>query len=121
MYRIAKEFKFEAAHQLRDMPEGHQCARLHGHSYVVVLELTGNLDKCGFVVDFGDLAPFKRFIDDNLDHKYLNDLLPQPTAENLAAWLYAHTDLVLPDLPEWAKVTAVRVHETVTSWAEYRP
>jgi 6-pyruvoyltetrahydropterin/6-carboxytetrahydropterin synthase len=123
-YTICKTFRFEAAHQLHGLPEGHQCARMHGHSYRVDLELTelgAELDYPGFVVDFGRLKPFKEWIDKTLDHRVLNEILPvEPTAENLAAWIFSVVEIALP---EWisGKVAAVRVHETETSWAEYRP
>jgi 6-pyruvoyltetrahydropterin/6-carboxytetrahydropterin synthase len=123
-YTICKSFRFEAAHQLHGLQPDHQCARMHGHSYRVEVELTelgAELDYPGFVVDFGRLKPFKEWIDKTLDHRVLNEILPvEPTAENLAAWIFSVIEIALP---EWitGKVAAVRVHETETSWAEYRP
>ena len=61
-YRIAKRFRFEAAHQLGGLPPNHPCSRLHGHSYAVELVLAGGLDARGFVVDYGDLAPFAAYL-----------------------------------------------------------
>ncbi|MGN2642376.1 6-carboxytetrahydropterin synthase QueD [Nocardia takedensis] len=122
VYRICKRFSFEAAHFLRGLPEGHKCARLHGHSYSVEIvlwarELTGP----GFVVDFADLKALKTHLDASLDHTTLNDVLDvEPTSENLAKWLYEWCAVGLA-LPETARVEAVRVSETDTTWAEYRP
>lgn len=122
-YTICKTFRFEAAHQLGGLPEGHQCGRMHGHSYRIGVELTssGSLEPPGFVADFGRLKPFKDWIDVSLDHRILNDIVPEePTSENLAQWLFEIFTLIMPDDIAF-KVTAVRVHETETSWAEYRP
>ncbi|MGW2249946.1 6-pyruvoyl trahydropterin synthase family protein [Kitasatospora sp. NPDC001660] len=90
-HQIRKAFRFEAAHFLPGLPEGHQCARMHGHSYEVAFMLTADrLVEPGFVTDFSDLAPVKKMIDGTLDHQVLNDVLPvAPTSENLAAWLAA--------------------------------
>jgi len=116
MYRITKEFSFSASHILEGLPYGHPCGRLHGHNYIVEIELKRSyLDHVGFVVDYGDLKRLKEYIDDVLDHKHLNDVLTaNPTAENLAEHLlrWART--------HWMEVSAVRVSETPKTWAEYR-
>lgn len=115
MYRITKDFAFSASHVLTGLSPGHQCARLHGHNYVVRLMLTSDfLDATGFVWDYGRLDPFKRIVDE-LDHRHLNDLFPNfnPTAENLASWLLAEARRYMPDAP----VVAVGVSETPKTWA----
>lgn len=118
MFRITKEFHFSASHQLTGLPDDHQCARLHGHNYIVEVELSADdLNQHGFVRDYHELAPFKRYIDDCFDHRHLNDVLShdQSTAETLARhffeWCYAR----------WPEISAVRVSETPKTWAEYRP
>lgn len=117
MYRICKRFDFEASHQLSGLPVGHQCSRLHGHSYRVWLTLESEaLDATGFVVDFGDLGDFKRWVDQTLDHRHLNDVMPaNPTCENLARFIFDTWQEAIPQL------TAVRVSETEKTWGEYRP
>jgi 6-pyruvoyltetrahydropterin/6-carboxytetrahydropterin synthase len=116
-YTIGKRFDFEASHQLEGLPAGHKCGRLHGHSYQVEVELAAEaLDEHGFVLDYGDLAPVKKFIDDQLDHHHLPDVVAfQTSAENLARWLFGQVRALVP------YVTAVRVSETRKTWAEYRP
>jgi 6-pyruvoyltetrahydropterin/6-carboxytetrahydropterin synthase len=115
MFRIWKQFKFSASHQLEGLPKDHQCSRLHGHNYLVELELAGPLNGIGFVRDFGELKEFKAIIDDVLDHRHLNDIVPfNPTAEALAEWLLLAAQVVYPE------AVAVRVRETDTSWAEFR-
>ncbi len=118
MYRIAKEFAFSASHQILTLPEGHQCARVHGHNYVVVVELaSAELDEHGFVRAYEDLAPFKAYIDEKFDHRHLNDVLniKAVSSEILAKHFY---DWCKERFPE---TTAVRISETPKIWAEYRP
>lgn len=117
MYTISKQFAFEASHRLDHLPEGHQCARHHGHSYrVEVVIQSPSLDDRGFCqVDYGDLAPFKAYLNDNLDHRHLNDVLPiRTTAENIAKFLYAEAKKISPFVSE------VRVSETQKTWASYK-
>jgi 6-pyruvoyltetrahydropterin/6-carboxytetrahydropterin synthase len=118
--RIMKKFEFSASHRLDGLLDGHQCARLHGHNYVVELELsaatTHDLTPTGFVRDYGDLSTFKTWLDKTLDHQHLNDIVPgNPTAENMAVWMHDQWAVEYPEL------TAVRVSETPKTWAEYRP
>lgn len=115
MYTISKQITFAASHQLDHLPDGHKCARLHGHNYIVELQLTANdLDKDGFVVDFGDLHRFRSFLVECLDHRHLNDVMPMPsTSENLARWLYQEAKAM------WPEITRVRVSETPGSWATF--
>lgn len=114
---IHKEFHFEAAHRLPNVPEGHKCARLHGHSFHVRLTVAGPVgDESGWVMDFGDLkAAFKPILD-QLDHYYLNDIegLENPTSENIARWIW---DRLSPRLPQ---LSAVEIRETCTSGCVYR-
>ncbi len=114
-YTIKKQFAFEASHVLRGMPDGHQCGRMHGHSYRVEVVLQSDqLDERGFVLDFGDLNRLKKYIDETLDHRHLNDVISDnPTAENLARHLYQLCR------GWWNEVSMVRVSETVKTWAEY--
>ncbi len=115
MYRIAKEFHFSASHQLEGLLDDHPCGRLHGHNYRIELILAAEvLNSTGFIVDYGDLRPFQKLIDDELDHRHLNDVLPfQTSAENIAKYLYQRAK------EHWIQVILVRVSETPKTWAEY--
>lgn len=118
MYRITKEFHFSASHQLVGLAEDHPCARLHGHNYIVEVELQSNkLNAHGFVRDYLELAMLKSYIDDELDHRHLNEVLSDDlvTAERLAKHLFDWC------ISRWDEVSAVRVSETPKTWAEYRP
>lgn len=120
-FTIAKRFAFSASHALTAVPEGHKCRRTHGHNYEVEVVCEAEaLDERSMVADYFELDPVKRFIDDTVDHRHLNDVLPgEPTAERLAWWLFESLQDVLE--PAVAKrVVAVRVHETPRTWAEYR-
>ncbi|GAQ57976.1 6-pyruvoyl trahydropterin synthase family protein [Streptomyces acidiscabies] len=118
-FRISKEFHFSASHRLDGLPEGHQCGRMHGHNYLVRVELFAgpdDLDTVGFVRDYGELGKVKRWLDDELDHRHLNDVMDRnPTAEHLAQWIFERWSGHFPEL------TAVQVSETPRTWAEYRP
>jgi 6-pyruvoyltetrahydropterin/6-carboxytetrahydropterin synthase len=121
-YAIGKRFSFEAGHRLGGLPEGHKCARPHGHSYAVeVIVTAGELTGPGFVADFADLAALRRHLAEAYDHRMLNDVIDaEPTSENLARVLFDWCTANLA-LPPAATVAAVRVSETPATWAEYRP
>ena len=114
---IYKEFHFEAAHRLPNVPEGHKCARLHGHSFQVRLWVSGDApEPSGWVMDFAELkAAFKPTLD-RLDHYYLNDIpgLDNPTSENIARWIWSELK------PQVALLSAVEIRETCTSGCIYR-
>jgi len=117
-YRITKEFTFSASHRLTTLPEGHQCTRIHGHNYIVKVELSADtLNEHGFVREYSDLSILKDYIDSTLDHRHLNDVLGDGivTSELLAKHFY---DWCLPHFPE---ISAVGISETPKIWAEYRP
>lgn len=123
MFRIGKTFRFEAAHALAGLPDGHKCARPHGHGYTVEITLacTAALRGPGFVVDFAALAPLGVYLEDTFDHRDLNTVLDvAATSENLARHLYCWCVQHL-DLPGDVRVEKVRVSETATTFAEYAP
>jgi 6-pyruvoyltetrahydropterin/6-carboxytetrahydropterin synthase len=117
MFTISKEFTFDAAHQLIGLPDDHPCTRLHGHTYTVIVELSSPvLNDTGFVLDYRELAMVKRYIDDNLDHRNLNDVLNMnPTAELIAMHIYEYFKELIP------RLTAVTVKETPKTKARYEP
>ncbi len=84
---LLKEFGFESAHSLPNVPEGHKCARVHGHSFRVVVRVEGPVgEDTGWVMDFADLKAAVQPAIDALDHRYLNDIdgLDNPTSERIA-------------------------------------
>ncbi|OCX66463.1 6-carboxytetrahydropterin synthase QueD [Thioclava sp. SK-1] len=117
MFKISKEFHFSASHQLGHLPADHQCARLHGHNYIVVVELTAEaLNRDGFVRDYHELAPLKTYIDTHFDHRHLNDVMEGPsTAEALAKHFFDWCKA------RWHETSSVKVSETPKTWAQYSP
>ncbi len=120
---ITKKFRFEAAHYLPTMPEGHKCKRLHGHSFRMEVNLFGEIDpQTALLMDFGDIKKVVKPYVDMLDHWCINevgeregeDLLRNPSSENLAKWFFHKIQPLLPGL------YSIVVHETCTTRCEYR-
>lgn len=122
MFTISKQFAFSASHTLGGLPDEHPCSRLHGHNYVVELVLASDeLDASGFVVDYFALDPVRAAIDEQLDHRHLNDVMPEATsAEAIAEYVFSVAREVLPSRAA-SLLVAVRVSETPKTWAEYMP
>ena len=101
---------------LPNVPPGHKCGRLHGHSFHVEVRLRGAVDEhMGWFRDFGDVKRAFEPLEDQLDHRYLNEIpgLENPTSENLARWIWKH---LKPELPELCRVI---VRETCTAGCIY--
>jgi 6-pyruvoyltetrahydropterin/6-carboxytetrahydropterin synthase len=114
---VFKSFTVEAAHQLPNVPDGHPCARVHGHSFVVEIWVEGVVGgRSGWVLDFAEISDAFRPLREQLDHHFLNDIegLANPTSENLAIWIW---DRVSGPLRGLSKVV---VRETATSGCVYR-
>lgn len=114
---IFKEFTFDSAHYLPNVPDDHKCKRMHGHTYRVRICLHGPLDpKLGWVEDFGVLKGIWKPLELMLDHHMLNDLegLENPTAEWIAIWIWRRLKTDLP------KLIRIEVYETPSSGVIYR-
>lgn len=110
--RITKIFNFDSAHRL-DWDDG-KCKQLHGHTYKLFVTIEGKLNENGIVINFHELKRIVTLnIIDVLDHQYLNDIIDNPTAENLVVWI-------------WDKlITKINLHEIVlyetpTSYVSFR-
>lgn len=94
---ITKKFTFDCAHKLINY-DG-KCKNLHGHTYTLLITVQGRVDKkSGMIIDFGILKNIvNEKVIDVFDHAYINDIIAQPTAENMAIWiwnkLHKHLDL----------------------------
>lgn len=118
MFTISKEYHFSASHVLYELDDDHPCSRLHGHNYIVIVELQSEtLNDSGFVRDYRELDELKRYIDDKIDHRHLNDVLGKDntSAENIAKHFYDWCK------SRWPEVSSVSVKETPKTLATYRP
>jgi len=116
LYWITKDFTFSASHRLSGLPEGHPCTRTHGHNYVVRIELSGErLDDAGMLLDYRELAPFGQHLDDVFDHRDLNDILVNPTAEAVAEHLWKVVPDLVPRINDFSY--SIGLSETPTCWA----
>lgn len=115
--RVVKQVRFHASHVLPQHPG--KCSRLHGHTYTVEVSVVGSIRaEDGMVVDFDTLEDaLRREVIERFDHRHLNDLLENPTAELLAVEIYERLSSSLSS-PS-AEVERVVVHETPTTRAEF--
>lgn len=115
--RLVRTFTFEAAHRLPGAPPGHKCGRLHGHSFRIEVICEGEADeKTGWLIDFAEIKQAYHPLEECLDHHYLNEVpgLENPTAENIARWIWVRLKPALPMLNQ------INVAETCTARCEYR-
>ncbi|MEQ8503884.1 MAG: 6-carboxytetrahydropterin synthase [Rhodospirillales bacterium] len=112
---IWRRYRFEAAHQLPNVPPGHKCGRMHGHGFEVILHANQNLSGEDMGVDYDYLDQCWEPIFLTLDHACLNDIpgLDNPTSEALAAWIWERLK------PNIAELSWVTVYETVTAGCQY--
>lgn len=113
-YRVAKRFKFSAAHCLTGLPQGDPCGRIHGHTWVAEIVISAESIENGMVVHFDEIRnTVGKFIEANLDHRNLNDLISLPTTERVAKMIF---DFAVDHFGD--KLERVRVEEGPNNWAE---
>ncbi|HRE92420.1 MAG TPA: 6-carboxytetrahydropterin synthase QueD [Myxococcota bacterium] len=115
---LTRSFRLESARRLPRLPATHPCARVHGHSFVIEVELAGAVDpELGWLIDYNDIAAAFEPLRQALDHHLLNEVegLENPTSEHIARWVFERLARTLPAL------TAVTVMETPETRAIYRP
>jgi len=113
---LVREFRFEAAHYLPNVPPGHKCRRMHGHSFRGELAVRGPVDpRTGWLIDFADLKQAIDPIVNRLDHYLLNEIegLDNPTSELVAIWIWNQLIAALPQLHR------VTLEETCSSRCHY--
>jgi 6-pyruvoyltetrahydropterin/6-carboxytetrahydropterin synthase len=118
--KIYKKTTFAAAHYLPDY-DG-LCHNLHGHTWTVEIGVEGHVDKnTGMVIDFKILKAFlKEYVEDKFDHKFLNDIMDNPTAENIAEDIKNNflVYFALQNLLFTSRPCCVRVWESEDSFVE---
>ena len=113
---LVKDFRFEAAHFLPNVAEGHKCRRMHGHSFRGEVAVRGDVgEHSGWVMDFADLRVLVDPLVARLDHYLLNEIegLENPTSERVAIWFWERLATKLPHLYR------VTIEETCTSRCHY--
>lgn len=109
--KVARYFHFDAAHHILDS-KGSPCEEPHGHTYKLRVVVEGELNESGIVIDFRDIKEIvNREVLTKLDHKNLNEIFNNPTAELIAQWIF---DQLKPHV----NVVSVRVWEGEGKWAE---
>src|ERR671918_2146588 len=126
MFEVTVEQTFAAGHALRHYKG--KCENVHGHNYRVQVTVEGErLNSIGLLVDFVELKRVVREVMARLDHQFINDLEPftviNPSAENVAKYFYdeIHSGLNLDDSEVPIRISYVKIWETDTSIAVYRP
>ena len=114
--KIYKKFTIESAHWLPNVPDGHKCGRLHGHSINIIITISGDVPKdTGWVADFSDIKKAFKPLYELLDHNCLNHIegLENPTSENLCYWIWT---MLKPNLE---LLSRIEVCETCNSGCIY--
>ena len=114
---IYKEFCFDSAHFLPNVPDGHKCKNMHGHTYRLKVFIEGKPDPhMGWIMDFKELKDALAPVIERLDHKLINDIqgLENPTAENITIWIWNQIKPLLPLL------SRIELYETPTTGVIYR-
>jgi len=108
--KIGRRFHFDAAHYILDATEK-QCEEVHGHTYTLEIVVEGEVGEDGMVLDFADLKKLVNDVIRKLDHKNLNELFKNPTAENIAQWIFDQLKLQL-------NLVSVKLWEGEGKWVE---
>jgi 6-pyruvoyltetrahydropterin/6-carboxytetrahydropterin synthase len=113
---IYKQFTFDSAHFLPNVPAGHKCKVIHGHTYKLTAFVEGDLLKeAGWLIDYADLKKAIMPVIEIIDHQFLNNIagLENPTSEILVIWLW---NKIKPRLP---LLKRLELNETASSGVIY--
>ena len=81
MLTVSKQCQFDAAHVLTH--HAGQCRNLHGHTYRVIVEVSGSDDGRDMVIDFKDLKQVIRdVIVERFDHAFIYDETSESECES---------------------------------------
>jgi len=123
--RICKTFEWEASHSL-SLPYESKCQNNHGHTYKIEIEIEGEINENGMVIDFSKLKEWVNKANVCFDHCNINKDIPyfknkNPTAENLIFFIYTKMNEIKNDflgIPNYVKIRRIRIWETSKSFAE---
>ena len=114
---IYKDYRFEAAHFLPKVPKEHKCSRVHGHSWLATIFLSGPINEDGWVLDFARIDEEFEPLFKMLDHQTLNDIIENPTSENVAKFIFDALDGAFEK--DGASLVMVKIGETCRCGVEY--
>ena len=115
--RLTKDYRFESAQTLPNVPATHKCGKMHGHSFLIEISVEGEVNpETGWIYDHAEISKAINPLGELLDHAYLNEIpgLENPTIELMAGWFWAK---LAPQLPGLAEIV---IHETPTARCSYR-
>lgn len=112
---VWRRYRFQAAHQLPNVPEGHKCGRMHGHGFEVIVHANQDLESRALSIDYDYIDSLWKPIHAELDYRCLNDVpgLSNPTSEIIASWIWSRLAPVLAEL-SW-----ITVYETASCGAHF--
>lgn len=114
---LTKVFKFDSAHNLVEYHG--KCEALHGHTYRLEVTIEGTPRKDGMILDYGIIKKIvKEKIINKFDHRYLNDIVPQSSSENLVQWIW--NELKVPLKGGNYELYQLKLNETETNYVVYR-
>jgi len=112
---VTKEFVFDSAHYLENYHG--KCEKMHGHTYKMHVTIQGEVKDDGLLYDF---VALKKVVKENvvniLDHTLLNDVIKNPSAENIVIWAWNRLDEKI----DGANLYEIKLWETPTSFVTYR-
>ena len=114
---IYKDFRFDAAHFLPKVPKEHKCSRVHGHSWLAKIFISGPINDDGWVLDFARIDEEFAPLFNMLDHQLLNERIANPTSENVAKFIFDALDGAFEK--DGASLVMVRIGETCRCGVEY--
>jgi 6-pyruvoyltetrahydropterin/6-carboxytetrahydropterin synthase len=114
MQYIFLEYSIDCAHWLPKVPTDHKCHRLHGHRYQIRLEVSGEVNEVGWIIDYAEVKAIADPIILGLDHQPLNELpgLENPTCEHIVEYLRENLSELF--------LTALEVRETDRAGSGWR-
>jgi 6-pyruvoyltetrahydropterin/6-carboxytetrahydropterin synthase len=115
--RLTKDYRFEAAQTLPNVPAKHKCGKMHGHSFLIEISVEGEVNPdTGWIYDHAEISKAMNPLVEMLDHAYLNEIpgLENPTIELMAGWFWQKLTPQVPGLVE------IVIHETPTARCSYR-
>lgn len=109
---LSTTFDFASSHFLENYKG--KCENLHGHNYKMTITIEGEVKKDGMIKDFKEIKKIvQKYILEKIDHKHLNEIIDNPSVENLIVWIWKNLKTHLPELKR------IKIYETDTCYCTY--